>query len=130
MTLSPVQLEGLERRLRQREQELRAEMQELAHRSTEERFTRIASEVPDTEDAALADVVIDVNNASIQRDAQELKSIEEALARLAAGTYGLCFRCGNPIPPERLMAMPAARYDATCQRLEEHERGLPRTPRL
>jgi RNA polymerase-binding transcription factor len=130
MSLSSNQLEELERHLRRREQELRAEIQELAQRSTDEGFTRVASEVPDTEDAALADVVIDLNNASIQRDSQELKSIDAALTRLAAGTYGLCLRCGNTIPLERLMAMPTARYDAPCQTSQEHEKGMPRTPRM
>jgi RNA polymerase-binding transcription factor DksA len=130
MHLLPSDLEELERRLRSREQELRAELHELAQRSTDERFTRVASEVPDTEDAALADVVIDVNNAAIQRGAQELKEVDEALARCAAGTYGVCLRCGNPIALERLMAIPTARYDARCQKLQEHEKGIPRTPRL
>ena len=34
-----------------------------------------------------------------------------ALARLDAGTYGICERCGGPISPARLAARPAA---ATC----------------
>jgi len=48
----------------------------------------------------------------------ELRDIEEALARLQAGSYGRCEVCGKPIPDERLEANPTARYDI------EHERGL------
>ncbi len=37
--------------------------------------------------------------------------IDLALARLEAGSYGVCVRCGNPISRERLDARPAS---ATC----------------
>ena len=39
-----------------------------------------------------------------------LEDIEGANDRLAAGTYGQCQRCGEPIGDERLEAMPAARF--------------------
>lgn len=34
--------------------------------------------------------------------------IDAALARVAAGTYGICIHSGQPIPPERLEAIPWA----------------------
>ena len=37
--------------------------------------------------------------------------VDRALERLSAGTYGTCETCGDPIPPERLEAIPWA---ATC----------------
>ncbi|WP_426514207.1 TraR/DksA family transcriptional regulator [Dactylosporangium sp. McL0621] len=40
--------------------------------------------------------------------------LDDALARLDAGTYGVCERCGRPIPPERLLARPAARTCVAC----------------
>ena len=33
------------------------------------------------------------------------------------GTYGACQRCGEPIPPDRLEALPWAAYDIDCQRV-------------
>ena len=42
---------------------------------------------------------------------RELEALERAGARVDAGTYGACERCGDPIAPDRLMALPAA---ATC----------------
>lgn len=39
-----------------------------------------------------------------------LEDVEAATSRLEAGTYGTCQRCGEPIPDDRLEAMPAARY--------------------
>ena len=41
----------------------------------------------------------------------QLRQVEEALERLAAGTYGACRACGRPIAPERLAAIP---WTATC----------------
>ena len=35
-----------------------------------------------------------------------LERTERALAKLDAGTYGLCDACGQPIAPKRLQAMP------------------------
>jgi DnaK suppressor protein len=44
----------------------------------------------------------------------DLAEITAAQARVAAGTYGTCERCGRPIAPERLEARPAARTCVTC----------------
>jgi DnaK suppressor protein len=45
---------------------------------------------------------------------RHLQDVREALARVDAGTYGVCERCGQPIPPERLEALPAAKACVTC----------------
>ena len=45
-----------------------------------------------------------------------LHDVEQALARMDSGTYGLCERCGQPIGDERLEALPAARLCMTCKR--------------
>jgi DnaK suppressor protein len=39
---------------------------------------------------------------------EELAALERAEARLAAGTYGLSVESGEPIPDERLEAIPTA----------------------
>jgi DnaK suppressor protein len=39
---------------------------------------------------------------------EELAAVERAEARLAAGTYGLSIESGQPIPDERLEAVPTA----------------------
>ena len=43
-----------------------------------------------------------------------LSDIDDALAKIDAGTYGLCEQCGEPIGEARLEAMPAARLCITC----------------
>jgi DnaK suppressor protein len=45
-----------------------------------------------------------------------LASIDAALARLDAGRYGTCTRCGGQIAPERLDALPWAALCIDCQR--------------
>jgi RNA polymerase-binding transcription factor DksA len=44
---------------------------------------------------------------------EQLAAIDIALEKLAAGRYGVCERCGQPIGAERLAARPAA---LTCIR--------------
>ena len=49
----------------------------------------------------------------------ELEEIRAALARIEAGTYGVCSRCGVDIPAERLAAVPSASLCMTCKQAEE-----------
>ena len=46
-----------------------------------------------------------------------LADVDDALNRLAAGTYGQCERCGKPISEARLEAMPTARRCLDCATL-------------
>ena len=41
--------------------------------------------------------------------------IDRALAKMDAGTYGICERCGNPIPKARLKALPYASLCVACK---------------
>jgi DnaK suppressor protein len=52
----------------------------------------------------------------------QLVLVDEALARIAAGTFGACVRCGEAIGPERLEALPWAARCIDCQRLAARER--------
>lgn len=52
-----------------------------------------------------------------ERNEQQLAAVDAALDRLDAGTYGRCIRCGEPIAPERLEALPWAAHCIDCQRI-------------
>jgi DnaK suppressor protein len=67
-------------------------------------------------------VTRDVNLALRSNSRDLLAQVEAALQRLDDGTYGMCARCGNPINPERLEALPYASYCITCQSAIEQER--------
>ena len=41
--------------------------------------------------------------------------IDRALAKMDAGTYGICERCGNAIPKARLKALPYAALCVACK---------------
>jgi RNA polymerase-binding transcription factor DksA len=45
---------------------------------------------------------------------EHLTEIDAALARVDAGTYGTCERCGGPIGDPRLVARPVARTCIRC----------------
>jgi DnaK suppressor protein len=47
---------------------------------------------------------------------EQLAALERAEARLAAGTYGLSIESGQPIPDERLEAVPTAELTADEER--------------
>jgi DnaK suppressor protein len=55
-------------------------------------------------------------------DRNLLQQVDEALARIREGSYGLCITCGNEVNPKRLEAVPWARYCIACQ--EKVERGV------
>jgi DnaK suppressor protein len=44
-----------------------------------------------------------------------VEEIDAALAKIAAGTYGFCESCGNPVPGARLEALPHARLCVSCK---------------
>jgi RNA polymerase-binding protein DksA len=57
---------------------------------------------------------------TLQQSAQrEIDQINVALARIAAGKYGVCANCGKPISAARLEARPYAIYDIDCQQLAD-----------
>lgn len=52
-----------------------------------------------------------------ERDLQELRDIDEALARMKEGEFGRCSRCGGAIGRHRMRAIPETRYCLTCSGL-------------
>ena len=46
-----------------------------------------------------------------------LHDVDRALAKIDAGTYGTCERCGGPISEERLEAIPWAVLCIDCRKL-------------
>ncbi len=57
----------------------------------------------------------------LTREEQLLRSIEECLSRLEAGTYFTCRDCGDPIEEKRLIAKPFTKICIDCKRKESNE---------
>lgn len=54
-----------------------------------------------------------------------LRKIDDALARVDEGSYGICERCGAEIGRERLEAMPMTTLCKACKEAEESRDGTP-----
>lgn len=65
----------------------------------------------------------DLAQALDERETAELRAIDEALARIANGTFGLCTDCGAEIPTARLHAAPTTHRCVACQ--TRYERAHP-----
>ena len=78
-------------------------------------------EAPETGLADTATVTVDREmDYSLEENTHHvLREIDAALARIDAGTYGICARCGEPIGEERLEAMPYVTLCINDKRLEE-----------
>lgn len=119
-----------EGQLRARASVLRGEIHDVLLRTDAETYGEIAGQVHDAEEEALADLLVDVNLAEITRDVGELRSIEVALQRIGAGTYGACIDCREPIDRVRLEAQPAAERCIDCQRVRDRTTMGAPTPSL
>src|SRR6266542_4826026 len=53
--------------------------------------------------------------ALIDRLRGQLRDVERALRKMDEGTYGVCGRCGQPISPERLEALPYSTLCMSCK---------------
>lgn len=104
-------LDALKLRLEEERTRLRSQIAAVAERPAEYRPTvdsyygnHLADAGTDTfeEEKALA---LEAHLAGL------LNKVEEALRQFERGTYGICEACGQPIPPERLEALP---YATTC----------------
>jgi RNA polymerase-binding transcription factor DksA len=56
-------------------------------------------------------------------------SVDDALARLEKGTFGLCIHCGKTIPMRRLEALPFTSYCVDCEYEWEREQAPDRAVR-
>ena len=90
---------------------LRAEAEQLAEE-------RDPGDVQFDEESGQGDTMNVERERDLALSAQALQQVQEidaALEKIEKGTYGLCERCGQPIPRERLMALPWAALDVGCK---------------
>ena len=73
------------------------------------------TDVSDFKDQASQQERTALRDAEVQRDRNELADVRAALARLQAGTYGVCIDCEKPLDLQRLMAIASAARCLDCQ---------------
>ncbi|HUR15547.1 MAG TPA: TraR/DksA C4-type zinc finger protein [Mycobacteriales bacterium] len=104
---------------------VRAELEQVVRESDAAivAFAREDEDV-DMEEADVSSEITEADREEALAEAAEARREEAlaALARLDAGTFGICVDCGTPIVEERLLFRPeAARCLEDQQRLEERE---------
>lgn len=110
---------------------LRVDIARELRKYDDERYSLIATNVADSAELSIADVIGDVYLAEIERDVNELREVENALKRINANAYGICIDCAEAVDPMRLEFNPHAARCLRCQENAENvqQRG-PRFARL
>jgi RNA polymerase-binding transcription factor len=79
---------------------------------------------PDVSDQASAEVDQNFSMRIKEREQKLLKKIDEALDRLNKNIYGICERCEEEIPYQRLKARPVTTLCIACKTLQEQEEKI------
>lgn len=95
------------------------ELDERIREKLNEHMSMHGNRIADTTDQAseLADDEFALQIAEVETT--ERVQIQDALAKVREGNYGLCERCGCRIPIARLKALPFASMCVRCKELEE-----------
>lgn len=127
--LTKADLDHFSRVLAERKQRLGDEIRRVLARTEREPYAEILAGGVDAGDTSVADLLSDVAFAEVARDVAEVRDINAAQARIAAGTYGTCIECGRPIGRKRLEAYPTAKRCIEDQQRREKLRAGPSHPR-
>jgi RNA polymerase-binding transcription factor DksA len=101
--------------LQERLAELRKEIHTELINSDNQQFIELAGKVHDLEEESVADLLVDLNLADIDRHINEIRDIEMALSRINDGSYGMCLDCNELIETDRLRAYPTSKRCYACQ---------------
>ena len=103
-------LEAIEQRLLLRRRELSQREQAVGADLRHERDPLVADFAEQAIQRSNDEVLREIGDAAVH----ELREIDVALRRLAAGQYFICASCGDEIAAARLAALPATSLCATC----------------
>ena len=98
----------------ERKQQITARIKELtAH------MRKISDDLDQPLPADLEGQAIDLEDDEVlsgigRANQQEVRLLNDALKRIADGSYGICLKCGDDISPARLDAVPYAVLCRTC----------------
>lgn len=113
--MSPVMLEYFRQKLLSWRSELLAESHSTVHAMQEENLAQ-----PDVTDRASLEADRSIELRARDRERKLISKIDEALRRIADGSYGYCEETDEPISVRRLDARPIATMTLEAQ--ERHER--------
>lgn len=112
--LTPQQLSGLRTALLQQQEDIKHRLSNSGQYGLQEAMRDNTGELSEIDNHP-GDAATELYNRSmdislLERDEHELDDIESALRAMDEGTYGICIASGEPIPYERLAALPSTRY--------------------
>ena len=111
MTLDQATLATLKEKLVAEKSRLESELGRFASATgAEGNYETRMGDMGTDEDENASEVEEYVDNLGLEQNLEaQLKDVHDALAKMEAGTYGVCETTGQPIDTDRLMAYPAAR---------------------
>ena len=80
-----------------------------------------AQDIGDILDSVSEERTRELDMILTDREKRKLHQIDDALDRIAEGTYGQCDECGVKIPKARLKVLPFAKFCVECQEKNERE---------
>ncbi len=86
---------------------------------TLDQMTTQSGNIPDPNDRASVESDRGFELRIRSRERKLMDKVDKALARITAGTYGICADCGCEIALKRLEARPVATYCSDCKARQE-----------
>ena len=114
-TTPPIDKSRIKADLEARRSVLRAEVKAQLQGSGDERVVGLRNRLDETDDWAVADALAELDIAGVRHALTELADVDNALARMRDGHYGICVDCGEDIAAARLKAYPTATRCIECQ---------------
>src|SRR6185295_14679165 len=120
MPLTTTQSSEIQSRLDMLRSEIQTHISRALPQLSEQSFSDLAGSVYDAGDESVATMIEELSHTQLERYVQELRQIDRARQRLAAGELGECVECGEDIGYKRLHVHPVATRCIHCQ--TQHER--------
>jgi DnaK suppressor protein len=109
--------------LRRKEQILREAKEEIAKNLSGEN-KQLVDTANDEGDWAQVDISEDISLQRLSAHRKLMHNIDEAIRKIAEGTYGICEECGEEISKKRLLVLPTATLCVDCQENKEQLEAL------
>lgn len=109
------------RKARETLQDMRAQLLRSVQSELHEGREQTKDEGMDTYDLASDARDREINFILSDRDRDKVQAIDDALARIEEGTYGVCESCESDVAEGRLEALPFTRLCINCQAEREKE---------
>ena len=119
--LTNTQVKAFEQQLKQRFLAVKEDIRQALLQSDDQSYIKLSGSVHDMGEAAVADLLVDLNLAGIDRLVEEIREIDTALMRMSTGHYGRCAHCGKDIDVARMEVNPTAKRCSACQVAHERQ---------